>query len=122
MSFPLAAIFSSASSSRSRISVGLSCNIFAVLSWLRTAAVSSRRAMRCASAAVLASVTLLSSSFISPGKMTSRTPTDDTSTPSAAARGRSRWASSRATASLSVRNVSSVRSPTAARRASWASR
>ena len=43
MSLPAAAIFSRTSSSRSRMSVGLSASSLAVLAWLRIAAVSSRR-------------------------------------------------------------------------------
>lgn len=53
---PAEAIFSSTSSSRRRISVGLSASNFAVFAWLRMAAVSSRREIKLASAAFLASV------------------------------------------------------------------
>ena len=54
-----------------------------MLAWLRMAAVSSRRTIRLASAAFLASVTLFIRSFISPGRITSRIPTEITSRPSA---------------------------------------
>ena len=56
---------------RSRISVRLPSNSLAVLTWLRMAAVSSWRAIKLASAAFLASVTLFIRSFISPGRITS---------------------------------------------------
>ena len=55
---PAEAIFSSTSNSRRRISVGLSASNFAVFAWLRIAAVSSRREIKLASAAFLASVAL----------------------------------------------------------------
>ncbi len=55
---PAEAIFSSTSNSRRRINVGLSASNFAVFAWLRIAAVSSRREIKLASAAFLASVAL----------------------------------------------------------------
>jgi hypothetical protein len=88
LSLPLVAIFSRTSSSRSRISVGLSSSSLAVLAWLRMAAVSSRRTIRLASAAFLASVTLFIRSFMSPGRITSRIPTETISRPRAPARRR----------------------------------
>ena len=63
------------------MSVGLSWSSLAVLAWLRMAAVSSRRAIRLASAAFLASVTLFIRSFMSPGRITSRMPTEAISRP-----------------------------------------
>ena len=107
LSLPFAAIFSRTSSSRSRMRVGLSASSFAVLAWLRMAAVSSRRAIRLASAAFLASVTLFIRSFISPGRITSRMPTEAIWRPSSPARRRTFSSISLATASLSVRTTSS---------------
>src|SRR6266542_2726224 len=62
--FAFAATFSKTSSSRRRMSVGLSWSSLAVLAWLRMAAVSSRRTIRLASAAFLASVTLFKSAHV----------------------------------------------------------
>ena len=59
------------------MSVGLSASSLAVLAWLRMAAVSSRRVIRLASAAFLASVTLFIRSFMSPGRIMSRMPDRD---------------------------------------------
>ena len=95
----------------------------AVLAWLRMAAVSSRRTIRLASAAFLASVTLFIRSFISPGRMMSRMPTEiDLQTQLTGAADERSLPARSATASLSVRNASSSRVPTTARRASCASR
>jgi len=63
-------------SSRSRINVGLSASTFAALAWLRMAAASSRRTIRFASAAFLASATLFISYLNSPSRMMAFTPTE----------------------------------------------
>src|SRR5205085_9571979 len=62
----------------------LSSTLFPYTTLFRS--VSSRRVINAASEAFFASVTLLSRSFISPGRMTSRIPSAKTSTPSSTAR------------------------------------
>jgi len=104
------------------MSVGLPSSSLAVLAWLRMAAVSSRRTIRLASAAFLASVTLFIRSFMSPGRITSRIPAETIVRPKSVTRRRTESSSSLATTSLSVRNWSSSRAPTMARNANCVSR
>ena len=104
------------------MSVGFSISSLAVLAWLRMAAVSSRRAIRLASASFRAAVTLFISSFMSPGRIRSRIPTETTSRPISVARRRRPSSSSRATASFSTSSWSSSRTPITPRSSSWASR
>src|SRR5882724_958335 len=111
-----------ASSSLSRTSSGFSARTFAVCAIERVAAVSSRRRITFASASFCASITRLSSTFISPGRTRSLRPRSSSSRPSAAARsataGRIAWPSSSRAASSS----SSVRVATASRDASCTAR
>ena len=93
-----------------------------MLACIRIAAVSSRRVTSAASAAFFASVTLFISSFISPGRITSRIPAETIVIPNSDIRVRAASSSSRATASRLVSSASSSRAPTISRSASCAVR
>src|SRR5699024_2477746 len=87
---------------------GFSASSFAVLSWLRTWAVSSRRRISPASASLVAAMTWFNSVFISPGSTMSRNPTLRTAKPSSAARAAKAVRTSPPTASLSASKASSA--------------